>query len=342
MNARPPSLDDLICLNREIAALVRAGIPLEPALKGMSSGQGRRLQQLTDRLSQRLSAGGSLTDAIAAEGPAVSTIYTAVIEAGLASGNLAQALQSLAESGQMMQETRRRIALAAVYPLMCLTLGYLIFLMFICSPGLPMFEEFFPQNSFIHYWKLIAAHSHYFTIVVPVVIVSVVVVVYLLRNGILRGVWQKLTSFRWLVGRSLNWSQFTELLALQVEHHAPLAQSIVRAADATGDPRWQREAHAVAQRLTDGATLEQSLQEARRLPPLARWMLVSGSKQGTLVAVLHHLSDAYRRQAVRRAAIIRIWVPVVFTIGIAGTVTLAYAVAFFLPLRIFLQGLMSP
>ena len=98
----------------------------------------------------------------------------------------------------------------------------------------------------------------------------------------------------------------------------------------------------MAERLGEGATLEQALQVTHQLPPLVRWMLVAGSKQGTLPAVLHHLSDAYQRQAVRRAAIIRVWVPVVFTIGIAGTVTLAYCVAFFLPLRFFLQGLMSP
>ena len=188
MNARPPSLDDLICLNREIAALVRAGIPLEPALKGLSGGQGYRLRLLTDRLAERMSAGGSLAAAIAAEGPAVSPVYTAVIEAGMASGNLAQALESLAEAGQMFQETRRRIVLAAFYPLMCLALGYIIFLMFICSPGLPMFEEFFPQNSIVGYWKFLAEHSRYFTIVLPIVAVITAVLTFSLRNGLLRGV----------------------------------------------------------------------------------------------------------------------------------------------------------
>ena len=88
MSDRSPNLDDLISLNHEIAALARAGIPLELGLRGLASGTGSRLTRLADRLADRLASGRSLPDALAEEGPAVSPVYTSVIEAGLASGRL--------------------------------------------------------------------------------------------------------------------------------------------------------------------------------------------------------------------------------------------------------------
>lgn len=136
MSHHAPNLDDLISLNHEIAALVRAGIPLELGLRGLSSGYGRRLTKLSDRLADRLASGRSLPDALADEGPAVSPIYTAVVEAGLASGNLPQALESLAISGQVIQETRRRVTLASVYPVICFIFAYAIFCLFITAIAL--------------------------------------------------------------------------------------------------------------------------------------------------------------------------------------------------------------
>src|SRR5262249_51557745 len=77
-----PKLEDLICLNQEIAAFVKAGIPLELGLKGLSGSLGNRLGKLSNRLADRLSNGMNLSDALAEEGPVVSPVYTAVVEAG--------------------------------------------------------------------------------------------------------------------------------------------------------------------------------------------------------------------------------------------------------------------
>jgi type II secretory pathway component PulF len=111
------------------------------------------------------------------------------------------------------------------------------------------------------------------------------------------------------------------------------------AADSTNDLRWHREAREVAKDLTNGASLNEALKAARSLPPLVRWMLATGEKQGTLAATLRQLSETYRRRALRRSAIIKIWLPVCMTIFVTGSIGLTYSLAFFLPLRDFLMGL---
>ena len=173
MSLNSSTLDDLILLNREIAALVKAGIPIELGLRGMSGSVGTRLGRLSERLSRRLASGQSLPEALAEEGPAVSPVYTAVMEAGLASGNLPEALESLAESGQVIQETRRRVMLAILYPALCCVVGYAMFCLFLAviAPQLLKAAEMFgfPRSWPMDLLKMMHQHRVYaFTALRPV------------------------------------------------------------------------------------------------------------------------------------------------------------------------------
>ena len=342
MNQSPPNLDDLISLNQEIAGLVKSGVPLELGLRGLSGSSGTRFQKLSNRLADRLASGRSLPDALADEGPAVSPIYTAVIEAGLSSGRLPQALESLASSGQILQETRRRIFLASIYPTVCVIVAYALFCVFVTvvAQHLITVMDLVPQSWPVDLLRILHRNQRYFTMVIPSATLAVVIVTLLLRNGPTRGIWKWLTSLRWLIGRSLNWAQFTELLALQVDQKCPLPRAIVLAADSTDDRQLHREARVVSEKLNSGASFTEALQTATSLPPLVRWMLASGEKQGTLSLTLRQLSDTYRRRALSRASIVKVWLPVATTICFTGVIGLTYGLAFFIPLRAFLEGLM--
>ena len=113
------------------------------------------------------------------------------------------------------------------------------------------------------------------------------------------------------------------------------------AADTTDNHRFHREARLVSEKLAQGDTLSKSLSGVKSLPPLVRWMLVTGEKQGTLTLTLRQLSDTYRRQALRQAADLKTWLPVIITIGVTGTIGLAYGLVFFIPMRALLFGLMN-
>ncbi len=343
MSHRVPTLTDLISLNHEIAALVKAGVPLELGLRNLTSTTGSRLAELSDRLATRMASGWTLPDAIAEEGPVISPVYVAVMKVGLASGKLPEALESLAASGQMVEETRRRVFLASLYPVICLVLAYVLFCEFVTLivPNILAAVESFPQSWPIELLKTLHQNRGYVTMVIPAALISFLVVTFVLRENVTRHLWQSATSFRWVIGRSLNWAQFTELLALQVEQGTPLAEAFSLAADSTNDPRWQREAHTVAEKLTGGTTLVEALRSAKSLPPVVGWMLATGEKQGTLSQTLRQLTEMYRRQALRRAAIMKVWLPVVMTIVFTGIIGLTYGLAFFIPLRAFLLGLMK-
>ena len=87
------SLESLVALNDEIAALVRTGLPLERGLRQVGDDLSGRLGGTMSSLAERMSRGASLPEALAAEGDRLPRIYRAVVEAGLRAGRLSAALE---------------------------------------------------------------------------------------------------------------------------------------------------------------------------------------------------------------------------------------------------------
>src|SRR3954468_5174792 len=90
------SLEQLIALNDEMVALVRAGMPLERGLRAAGRDLSGKLGRVTSSLGERMGGGQSLPGALAAEGDRFPKVYRAVVEAGVRSGRLASALEGLA------------------------------------------------------------------------------------------------------------------------------------------------------------------------------------------------------------------------------------------------------
>ena len=342
---RPPRLEDLITLNHEIAALARAGVPLELGLRGLSGSVPSRLGRLTERLADRLSNGQSLIEALEQEGPAVSPVYTAVVGAGLESGRLGEALESLTLSAQIERDARQRVSLALLYPAVVSVIGYALLVLFVVTVApayLSTAEMFrFPDTLVFKTLRVLHWTVPVWGGLIPAVTVLLFVGLVLMRGrqaGRLMA-WSLVPGVA-SVHRSLNWAQFVELLRLQVSHGLPLEKALRRAGDATDDHRLRAAVAQVSDELQRGGSLAEALPRAKALPPLMRWMLATSERQGTLVETLQLLAESYRRRAIQHATMFMFWLPLLTTVCISGTIVLIYGLLFFIPLRELWHGLM--
>ena len=87
------TLDDLIALNDEMLALVRAGVPLGQGLADVGHDVRGSLARVTATLATRVERGESLPQALAASGGLFPPLYRAIVEAGIKSGRLPAALE---------------------------------------------------------------------------------------------------------------------------------------------------------------------------------------------------------------------------------------------------------
>jgi general secretion pathway protein F len=100
------SLDDLVALNEEMAALVRAGVPLDAGMADLGYDLPGKLGGLASQIGERLNRGESLPQILADDSRALPTVWRAVVESGLRSGDLPAALESMATTGCLVAQFR--------------------------------------------------------------------------------------------------------------------------------------------------------------------------------------------------------------------------------------------
>ncbi|NQV28019.1 MAG: type II secretion system F family protein [Rhodopirellula sp.] len=360
-------LEELLALNDEIGALIRAGVPLDLGLRqyGMINQPGIpgeykdrhaisvALGRLSNRLADRISSGNSLQAAIDQEGDHLPGIYRAVVEAGIRAGRLPEALEALSVVARVLLKLHRQIVAALIYPAIVLGMVWLLLIGFAeyIIPRLLQTWEFLrlDPGPAMQMLVLIRDTLPYWGIGTPVLAVAAFVWLQIAgsRNSATpagRLVASRLYRFAWIPGvvKNYDYATFLKILALLVEHETPLHEALVLAGYTTGNRDIIRDSSTIAQRLQNGDSLQESLKSATRLPRFLRWMLRTGEENGKLSETLKLTADVYEKRASRRAELLRVVLPVVLTIFIAGSVTLLYGVILFAPLRELYDRLGDP
>src|SRR5688500_16429760 len=125
------SLEQLIAVNDEVAALVRSGVPLELGLRQAAGDLPGRLRRISSDLAAALNRGDSLPEALDRCGHQFPPVYRAIVEAGLRGRNLPRALEAVTGFAKSSLELRRQLSLALVYPLIVIGVAYALFVAFL-------------------------------------------------------------------------------------------------------------------------------------------------------------------------------------------------------------------
>ena len=122
-----------------------------------------------------------------------------------------------------------------------------------------------------------------------------------------------------------------ELMALLVEHEVPVNEALHLAARASGDQKLTAAVRRMA-RTEAPQSLSQDSDVPRLLPPFLCWALTSSTQANGLAHNLRIAADIYRHRAQRRAEWLRVIVPTLACVFLAGGVTLLYCLSIFSPL----------
>ncbi len=341
---KPLDLQDLALLNQEIAALVRAGIPLESSLSMLAQADDSRWfarfraaeegfappsqvgygaqEVLMLRLAQRLREGRSFADALQLEGAELPRIYRAVVVAGSRTGRLPEALEALAGFAQSALQLRRRIDLALLYPALVLLLASFLFAVVISFFVPSLVGAFYwlelPETLWLNRLEWLRERIWFWAWIVPAMVIMLGgwwIVSTRGRFG-LKGTTDATTWSAFNVIPGLNSilanfrrANFCDLMAMLLEHQVSLPEASVLAADAAGDVRLQRVAARIAEGIRSGHSLADCLVVGRELPPFLSWMLISGERQGNLVATLRQVAEVLRQRAASQSDWLRVVLP---------------------------------
>jgi general secretion pathway protein F len=333
------TLDNLIALNGEIAALVRAGVPLEQGLADLADDLPGPVGNVAAELAQKTSRGEPLDQSIAELSGRMPPAYRAVIQAGVRAGRLPAALEAIAASARRINETYRGVVVAVSYPLLVFALvwGGLAYFCGALAPGLA--DSFramdLPGQRFLGVLGWLGRWAVFWGPLVPALFLLLVVAWWraCTRAATLHGrrsVWL-FGGLPWM-GSLLRWSRtatFLDVLGLLVENQTPLSEALFLASQAAGDAKTSQAARKLAEAIDRGQT--QPDLRGSAFPPLMNWLMLAARRDGSLVPALEHSAAVYHRRARCQADFLRILLPVFLTGIFAGGLTAAYAMVVFLP-----------
>ncbi len=136
-------LDEFMAFNQELAALLRAGLPLLQALELMLERmEETHFASVLAEIRDRIKSGEELSEAFASYGDLFPALYPSTLKAGERSGELEQVIRRFIRYLRLVIDARRRIVSALVYPAVLIGLS-IAMLAVLAVYVVPSFSKFY-------------------------------------------------------------------------------------------------------------------------------------------------------------------------------------------------------
>ena len=334
------SATELSLFTRQLATLVRSGLPLDEALTAVGQqSEGRKVKRVALGVRAAVTEGSSLADGLAQFPSAFPPLYRATVEAGEQSGKLDNILERLADYVERRQAMQQKVMLAAIYPaiLSLFAIGVIIALLTYVVPqvvgvfdsidqelppltlGLIAFSDFLRDNGVV-LATLAGAGLLGFSVAMRRV---------LFRRRVHRFMLRMLLIGR--LTRGANSGRFTRTLGILSGSGVPILDAMRIGSQVVTNLPMREAIEAAAKKVREGATLYKSLSDSKLFPPITLHLIGSGEASGKLDEMLDRAAENQEREVETLiSALMGIFEPVL--ILVMGGVVLLIVLAILLPI----------
>jgi type IV pilus assembly protein PilC len=329
-----------LVFNQELAALLRAGLPLLQSLDLLLERRAHTgFKSILAEVRERVKAGEDLSDAFAHFGTLFPPLYAASLKAGERSGELESVIRRFIRYLQLVQQARRKAISALVYPAVLVLLSVaMIGVMSLYV--IPKFEDFYQaldvQLPVLTRWVL--SSSLFVRRNAPVLAIAVVVLVFLAmrfrRSARGRLAIDRVKLRIPLVGPILHrfaLSEFTRSLATLLSGGIPLVPSLEVSTRAVGNHYVRHRLDPAAGLIKEGSAFHEAMTKSGVVTEIAVDMIKVGESTGALADMLNEVSDFIDQEVETRVERILILLEPVMLV-VMGAIIGTLLVAMYLPM----------
>jgi general secretion pathway protein F len=297
--------DQLLAITRELATLLRAGLPLDRALEiliGLAPTP--PVAALLQGLRDDVRGGKALSQALDARREVFSRFYVNIVRAGEAGGALGVVLQRLAETMERNKELRENVRSALIYPtiLICVAvISVIVLLIFV----VPQFQQTFSQagkalplptaivvflGTFMRRWWW-------------AVLALVALGAWWLRRRGTHPAVRLARDVRWLrapllgdVVAKVEVARFARTLATLLGNGVTLLSGLAIVKETMTNVVLANSLDGVIAKLREGKGFGRPLAETGLYPRLATQLIMVGEESGRLEDMLTRVADVYDRE----------------------------------------------
>jgi general secretion pathway protein F len=302
---------DVVNFTQELAALLKAGLPLDRSLVALEQVTSRTaMKSVLTQVLRDLQEGKTLADALSRH-PIFSPLYVSLVEAGETGGFLEEALERLGDYLNTVSEFRNYLFTALIYPVILAGVGSLSLILMLLYV-VPRFESFFKEMGQNLYWstRMLIALSQAFRSYWWVGVLLLVAVALVLRRLIKSSEGQFLIDrfrmqapFLGDLSRRVAAVFFAKTLGTLLANGVPMVSSLRVVITSVNNRYLSRSLKGVLANVEKGQQLSTLLKKVGLFPELFLQMTAIGEETGHLANMLLSAASSLEndaRVAIRR------------------------------------------
>lgn len=331
---------DLALVTRQMATLVRSGLPLEEVLRTVARQTSQsRLQTVLVAVRTRITEGHDLASALGEFTHIFPDIYRASVAAGEQSGHLEVVLERLADYTEKRQQMRQKIQLALFYPAILTVMAFLVtvaLLGYVVPEVVQVFENINQELpaltvGLIAVSEIVQSSGLEITVTL---IVAGFLLSRLLRQPGPKRKWHQLQLRLPVVGsliRGSNSARFARTMSIVSASGVPILEALRISGEVVNNVPMHDAVSDAAREVREGGSLARALERSGYFPPMTVHLISSGEASGNLDTMLERAAEAQEQELeVSTGMILGIFEPTL--ILVMGLVVLTIVLAILLPI----------
>ncbi|RMH16506.1 MAG: type II secretion system F family protein [Acidobacteria bacterium] len=331
---------EFLAFNQELAALLRAGLPLLQSLDLMLERmEDENFREILSEVRDQVKSGAELSEAFASFGDLFPPLYPSTLKAGERSGELEQVLRRFIRYLRLVLGARKKVFSALIYPTVLISLSVVMMLV-MAVVVVPRFSRFYDDLD----------------AELPALTQTTLSISFFLRDhflwivaGAVAGIWAlrrwagteggRVVVDRWrlevpLVGdifRYFSLSEFCRSLSTLLAGGIPLLQALDTAVSAVSNAFVRRRLEPAIAAVREGQAFHRAVEDSGIFPPLGIDMIKVGEATGALDDMLASISDHFDEAVeTRTERLLALFEPIMLVV--MGVIVAALLVSIYLPM----------
>ena len=335
---QPIKAIDIATFTRQLATMVKSGVPLVQSLNIIATGHEKpAVQEMTLAIKNEVEAGTSLAQALKLYPKQFDTLYRSLVDAGEQSGSPEAMLDRIATYKEKLESIKAQIKKALTYPAITLIVAAgvtSLLLLFVVPQFEDMFSSFGAElpaftRLVLDMWDVLRAYGLY--LLVALVASGLGIKKLYQQNPkvtlVIDQILLKLPVFGQLLGKAAI-ARFCRTLSTTFAAGVPIVEALDTVSRATGNSVYNKAVANIQREVATGQPLQSSMRTSKVFPNMAIQMIAIGEESGSLEEMLSKVADIYEEDVDNTVAnlssLIEPIIMVVLGVLIGGLVTAMY------------------
>ena len=331
---------DLAYFTRQLATLIKSGIPIDEALFAINEQNKKQyIKNIILTIRSKIMEGYTLSDSFSDFPKSFPVIYTTTIAAGERSGHLSLILDKLADFTESRKKLQQQIKNALIYPtaLVITALLVIAFMLAYVVPKVVYIFENFNQQLPLLTRIMIASSDFLLNYWLYIIVFSVMLIFlggYLLKNDDTKSNYHSILLKLPIFGRlimNMNSARFMQTLSILAGSGVPILEALKISANVVTSLPMKQAVNETTIRVSEGESISKSLSQSHLFPPMMIHMIGSGENSGRLEEMLDR-ATVNQEQEVENTIATLLGIMQPLTVIIMAGIVLLIVLAILLPI----------